>query len=145
MSSLPYFPNRSVCFLRRVFMRRLFILIIIFVLSPARGISQPKLRHSIGLTSLPKNTDSVCAITPYYRTFDLDGLNPGDTAYDLTLFDIEGNPFTLSAILRQKKPVLLISGSYTCPMLRFRVPAINYVVKDYGSRINTYLIYTYEA
>ncbi len=126
-------------------MLRIAVIVFLIIFSHATGISQVKLRPGIGLKSPPKAADSICPITPYYSTFDRDGLSIGDTAFDFTLYDAEGNPLTLSTILQQKKPVLLLSASYTCPIFRFRVPTLNYVVKAFGSKINTYVIYTYEA
>lgn len=42
------------------------------------------------------------------------GLSVGDSAYDFTLKDIDGNPHKLSNLIAQK-PVVLIWGMYTCP------------------------------
>ena len=41
-------------------------------------------------------------------------LDVGDTAYDFTLYDLEGTPYKLSKML-EAKPVVLIWGMWTCP------------------------------
>ncbi len=125
-------------------MRKFFIIVSIFFLS-SNGWSQPRLRNDIGLFSAPGDSDSVCSIIPYYGTFDANGVSADTKAFDFTLYDRLGNPLTLSKILTQKKPVLLISGSYTCPIFRFQVPTINEVVKRYGDQVNIYIVYTFEA
>lgn len=69
----------------------------------------------------------------------------GEPVPDFTLYDTQGNPFTLSEALRTGKPVLLINGSYTCPVFREKMPLVNEVVRDYGDKLIVALIYTLEA
>ena len=128
-----------------IFMRILFILTAFIALLSSSGWSQPYLLGNIGVTSVPQDSDSICLITPYLGTFDMDGLYQNQTAYDFRFYDREGNPLILSNILKQKKPVLLISGSYTCPAFRFRIPVINQLMRLYGDKINVYVVYTFEA
>ena len=128
-----------------IFMCKGIIVAAIVFLISSSGWSQSHLYGNIGLTSQPKDSDSICPITQYLGTFDMDGLNTEQTVYDFTLYDRQGNPLTLSNVLKQKKPVLLISGSYTCPIFRSQVPVINQVVRRYGDQINIYIVYTFEA
>jgi len=41
-------------------------------------------------------------------------LDVGDSAFDFTLYDVDGNEYTLSTML-EEKPVALIWGMWTCP------------------------------
>jgi hypothetical protein len=108
--------------------------------------AQPKLRQNIGVDGLPNDTDSICPLAgKYSMDFYNAGIHLGDTAYDFTLYDADGHPTSLSGVLSKGKPVMLISGSYTCPIFRSNVPSINSVVGAYGKYINTYIIYTAEA
>lgn len=102
---------------------------------------------SIGQFTQPNDADSIC----YYPiTLDNSGFcNPGpevgDTMPDFTLYDRVDNPFTLSNKLMNGKYMLLISGSYTCPVFRNKVPSINNIVTNYANDVNTFVVYQLEA
>jgi hypothetical protein len=115
-------------------------LLFLFATSPAQT-----LLPSIGIGSLPADTTSICTIPWYTGSFSASGLQPGDTAADFTLYDVNGNSFNLAAALALGKPVLLVSASYTCPVFRSKVPSINNVVSTYGSQVTTAIIYCVEA
>ncbi|CAN5832757.1 hypothetical protein BH11BAC7_BH11BAC7_36100 [soil metagenome] len=95
---------------------------------------------------LPNNSDPICQ-SPWYSNVDFDtsGYDVGETVNDFTLFDVNGNAYQLSTALALGKPVLLISGSVTCPYFRDHVATINYVASSYAAYINTALIYLIEA
>ncbi len=109
------------------------------------GFAQPVLQPSIGLSALPADTDSVSAIPWYLGSFYSSGIAPGDTAADFKLYSLSGDSIVLSEWLTSGKPVLLIAGSYTCPVFRNKVGSINNVVNLYGSQVNVAIIYTLEA
>jgi hypothetical protein len=44
-----------------------------------------------------------------------------------------------------KKPVVLVTGSYTCPIFRQRLPALQRLYDRYRSRAHFYILYTVEA
>ncbi|HET8962832.1 MAG TPA: T9SS type A sorting domain-containing protein, partial [Chitinophagales bacterium] len=51
----------------------------------------------------------------------------------------------MSDILQEKKPVLLISCSYTCFVFRSKLEKINYLNYMYGDSLNIFLVYSVEA
>ena len=108
-------------------------------------VSAQTLLPSIGIGSIPSDSDPICSIPWYLGSFNNSGYQEGDTAHDFTLYDTLGNILNLAAALTAGKPVLLISSSYTCPVFRSMIPSINNVVTSYGSQVNTYIIYTVEA
>jgi hypothetical protein len=95
---------------------------------------------------LPNNSDPVCS-TPYYlnTNFDTSGYDVGQTVNDFTLFDAGGNPYQLGNILSLGKPILLITGSITCPVFRNNLSTINAVFTTYSADVNTAIIYVIEA
>jgi hypothetical protein len=111
---------------------------------PFFGQSQT-LQPSIGIGPLPNDSDAICPIPWYLGDYASSGLQSGDTAYDFTLYDLNGNPFHLDSVLALGKPVLLVAGNYTCPVFRDKIPMINYVYNSYGSQITTVVIYGVEA
>lgn len=108
-------------------------------------IAQPTLKPSIGLNSLPADADSVCDIPWYLGSFFTSGLQKNDTAYDFKLYDLNGDSLVLSSALNTKKPVLLIAGSYTCPVFMGKIPKINQVISTYGNQLQVYVVYVVEA
>jgi len=123
-------------------MRKYIFLFMACMASPAL---RAQLLPSIGLASLPADTDSVCAIPVYTGGYANSGYDAGDTVPDFTLFDVNGSPYTLSALLAGGKPVLLVAGSYTCPVFRNKIPAINNVVMTYAGLLGVFVVYTVEA
>ena len=124
---------------------RLFVIIVLVIFAPSLGSGQPKLRQSIGVNSLPRDSESICPLGSYSTDPTNVGLSVGDTAFDFTLYDVSGNPTSLSEILSRGKPVMLVDGSYTCGIFRSYISSINDIVSMYGQRITTLLIYTAEA
>lgn len=108
-------------------------------------IAQPSLLPSIGIGALPSDNDSVCYIPWYLGSFYTSGLQAGDTAYDFTLYNLNGDSLNLATALNNSRPVLLIAASYTCPVYRDMVPVINDVVNTYAGLLDVYIIYTIEA
>jgi hypothetical protein len=107
--------------------------------------AQPILRPSIGIGTLPSDNDSVCYIPWHLGSFYTSGLQSGDTAFDFTLYDLNGDTLNLATALSNGRPVLLIAASYTCPVYRNLVPIINNVVNTYAGLLDVYIIYTIEA
>src|SRR6187551_3614807 len=123
-------------------MLRLFIFIMLLsIITDA----QPVLKPSIGLNALPSDNDNICNEPLFLGSFFSSGLQAGDTAYDFTLFDMNGDSLHLADLLNQGKPVLLVAGSYTCPVFRGKVDVINDVMSTYAGQLNAYVIYTLEA
>jgi hypothetical protein len=64
---------------------------------------------------------------------------------DFTLFSLNGDTLNLQSALMEGKPVVLIAGSYTCPVFRNKISVINDVAALYQGFLNIYIIYTLEA
>ncbi len=116
-----------------------------FFLLPLLLQAQSYLLPSIGVGSLPLDTDTICSIPLYTGGFYSTGLQAGDTAYDFTLFSLTGDSIVLSDVLATGKPVLLVNGNYTCPVFRNKVNMINQVASMYAGLIYVAVIYTVEA
>ena len=118
------------------------------LLCTALHAQAPELLPSIGLDAIPDDSDPVCAIplvTDWDPGFTEAGLDQGITIPDFTLYDIEGKPLNATAMLSEGKPLLLVNGSYTCPVFRRKASTINRIVQDFGEEVNVAVIYTVEA
>ena len=106
--------------------------------------AQVHLKPSIGIGSLPNDADSICPIIPRNQN-PWDPITPGDTVADFTLYDINGDSVNLTTILNSGKNVLMIAGSYTCPIFRDHMTDLNAVAAQYGNQIECFVVYTVEA
>lgn len=106
---------------------------------------------SVKLTAqtAPPESAALCAFPPYVDSSGLflnAGFQPGNSVIDFTLFDTAGVADNLYSHFGQGKPVVLISGSYTCPQFRNclsnLIPNIN---QNYDTLIDILIIYTLEA
>ena len=103
---------------------------------------------SIGIETLPEDNTPICSIPmadDHDPNFEDVGLDAGETAPDFTLYDLQGEAFHLGSALAEGKPVLLVNGSYTCPVFRGKIAKLNRVVRDFGSEVTIAVIYTIEA
>ena len=104
------------------------------------------LLSSIGLDEQPQTTDSICDIVYYTSNdFDVNALPIGSQAPDFTLPDLTNSQVSLSEVLTDRKPVFIMTGSYTCPVFRNNIPKLNNLIYDYGQDINFFVVYTVEA
>lgn len=71
------------------------------------------------------------------------GVVPGQLAPDFELRDTEGRPWRLSELRGQ--PVVLITGSATCPMTHGSVYGLKEVHAEFGSRTQWFYLYVREA
>lgn len=76
--------------------------------------------------------------------FDAEGPKAGEKAPDFALKAIDGATVR-GAELWAKKPALIITGSYTCPVFRDRVPELERVRREFGDKLNYLVLYTTEA
>lgn len=67
----------------------------------------------------------------------------GERAPAFELKDLDGRPVTLASMLG--KPTVIEFGSYTCPIFRRKVDAIESLRREFDERVNWVLIYTREA
>ena len=96
---------------------------------------------------LPSNSEPICA-TPAYPAVTPDfeaGPYVGDIIPDFTLYTLGGEPFVASEKLASGKPLLLVSGSYTCWVYRENVDILNTLQMLYGDFVNIAVVYTVEA
>jgi hypothetical protein len=125
---------------------RLLAVLTIFLLHCLNLNAQgPYLKPSIGLAALPADNSPVCSIPVYQGSFYNSGYILGDTINDFTLYTIAGSAVNMATVLQAKTPVLLVAGSYTCPVFRQKVVDINAMTAFYGSQLKIYVIYTVEA
>jgi len=120
-----------------------FLLILLFF--PILSIGQVQLKPSIGIGALPNDSDPVCAIVPRTQGNPWTPITAGDTAADFTLYDINGNSINLASILNSGKIVLMVAGSYTCPIFRDHMTVLNAVAAQYGNQIECFVVYEVEA
>ena len=120
------------------------IILIAFVL-PLLIKAQVQLLPSIGIGSLPNDTDSVCPIVPRAQGNPWTQVHVGDTMADFTLWDINGDSVTLSEMLNSGKRILMIAGSYTCPIFRNHMPDLNAIAAQFGNQIECFAVYEVEA
>ena len=107
--------------------------------------AQVQLLPSIGLSAQPLDTDSVCTIIPRTQGNPWIPVSVGDTIADFTLWDLNGDSVNLASILSSGKRVLMVTGSYTCPIFRNHMPDLNDVSAQFGNQIECFVVYTVEA
>ncbi len=71
------------------------------------------------------------------------GLQTGQTAEPISLHDLKGKTFQLKPV--NNRPLLLITGSYTCDVTRNNLQAINTMYEKYKDVADIYLVNTLEA
>ncbi|MCH2021187.1 MAG: T9SS type A sorting domain-containing protein [Saprospiraceae bacterium] len=116
-----------------------------FIFSCSYAFSQVQLKPSIGINSLPNDTDSVCPIVPRTQGNTWIPVNVGDTMADFKLYDLNGDSVILSSVLNSGKRALIVSGSYTCPIFRNHMTELNAVAAQYGNQIECFVVYSVEA
>lgn len=102
-------------------------------------------KPGIGLTQTPSDQDQICSIKTYLGGFDQSGYKTGDTIPDFKLYNLNNQATTLSTELGKGLPVLLIAGSYTCPVFRNQMASINKITADYNGKVKVFIIYVVEA
>ena len=118
-------------------MQKIFTLFTIVLIS--FGLTQaqiPTLAPSIGLSVQPQHGDPICNIPVYLDpdgTYETPGLANGQLIPDFTLYDRQGNAVNMQSKMAAGKPVLIVSGSYTCPVFRNKVNLINNLKNTYGN------------
>ena len=110
---------------------------------------------SFGEDNCPSDSTAVDDLIFYGEMLDMsNGYQVGETVFDFTVYDFDGNALNLYEELSGDKPVVLINGSVSC--LRFRgtfepgndgqqyLAARNYL-QDHSDDINWIFIYGVEA
>jgi len=109
------------------------------------SFSFAQIQPGIGLDDLPLDSDPICTIPVVPSNPNGAGPIVNQEVLDFSLYDLDGNSSRLSEALELGKPVLLISGSLTCPVFRERIPEINEMASVYGDNLTIFIIYTVEA
>lgn len=117
----------------------------LWLLGSFYSIAQPTLKPSIGIVSLPNDSDSICTFPVFTGNFDSSGYAIGDTIPDFTLYTLAGYPVNMQTVLGQGKPVLLIGGNWTCPVFRNKIATINNMATVYAGQLGIYIVYGIEA
>lgn len=99
----------------------------------------------IGLNAKPSSMDAICKEPVFNGSFFTSGYSVGSIVSDFKLYGTTGDSLELSQALSNGKPVLLVSGSLTCPIFRNKMPVINQVVSTYAGLLDVYIVYTIEA
>ncbi len=83
--------------------------------------------------------------TNYMERWDTLLFQEGDLLPNFVLHTLAGQKFDLYSELEKNKPMLLITGSYTCYIARGNLPAINSITKKFDDELTTVMIFTTEA
>jgi hypothetical protein len=73
------------------------------------------------------------------------GIQKNQPVPDFTLFSEKGKAFNLARELKKGKPVVLVSGSYTCDVSRGNMESIKSFQKQFGRKASFYMVYTIDA
>lgn len=68
----------------------------------------------------------------------------GEEAPNVTLHDTSGREMELESLWKEK-PLVLVTGSWSCPLYRSRALALEQLFERYGSRAKFVILYTVEA
>ena len=108
--------------------------------------AQLNLKPTIGVGTLPNDADSICTLgTVGGGGFGQLGPMTGDTIAHFNLWATDGSEMDIETILLQGKPVLMVTGSYTCPVFRNKVGVINDLQVIYGNSLEIFIVYVVEA
>ena len=97
-------------------------------------IAQGQLLESIGLTELPSDQDPII----FGQDNGSGGSTVGNPVADFKLYNLDGDSIVLSEVLSTGKHVLMVSGSYTCPIFRNHMTELNSINSLYGDQIECY-------
>jgi hypothetical protein len=91
-------------------------------------LASAQLQPSIGVGSVPDDSDTVCSypipVNPD-MTFNSYPFFAGDSIPDFTLYDLNGDSMNMATRLTFGKPVVIVALNITCPYVRNKVPIYN--------------------
>lgn len=108
-------------------------------------ISIAQIQPGFGLNALPQDNEPICNIPVVSANPTGSGPAVGQMVQNFRLYEIDGTEHLLSDELSDGVPVLLISGSLTCPRFRDKIPDINNMSLIYGDALKIFIVYTVEA
>jgi len=87
---------------------------------------------------------AACMGAEQEEFFPFGGVEAGEEAPDFSLRDLKGRSVNL-AQFREVTPLVLVTGSYSCPLYRSHSPALERLYERYQDRVAFYVLYTIEA
>lgn len=87
----------------------------------------------------------IDTVKSYTGDIQLAGFRKGQKAPDIALYTLTGQATKISELLADKVPILLVGGSYTCPMFRGSTADVNELVSFYKDKLKIYVVYQVEA
>jgi hypothetical protein len=115
-------------------MRLLFTLVVLHIVTAAKA--------SIGTEDSLRITDSVFSIV---LKEEYTHLKLGESIPEVYFYDTLGHKITLDSLFKHGKPVVFITGSYSCPKFRESIPQINAYCKKMGTMSTIVVVYVKEA
>ena len=106
-------------------------------------LAQPILKPTIGVGTLPQDSDPICTIPMVGGASDNIFVN--DTIPHFNLYDINGVNMDIGTTLSQGKAVLIMCGSFTCPAFRNKVDELDNLKSMYPTQLEVMMIYVVEA
>ena len=98
-----------------------------------------------GIPPYPAPRPGEVYTSPAFSEYVPDGLSVGEKAPPLELKKIKQNSFFVLDKALGKKPVVLIFGSYTCPVFRGQIRELLAIEKTFSNRYDFYFVYLQEA
>lgn len=132
------FPQKNSLFL-------VMLLVFIKYITINSSIAIAQIQPGIGVNNLPADNAPICFIPTVPSQPNGAGPVIGQMVQDFKLYEIDGTEHLLSDELSDGVPVLLISGSLTCPRFRDKIPDINNMSTVYGDALKIFIVYTVEA
>ena len=100
---------------------------------------------ALGLAScatLPEE-EPMAVVSRFMLKDEFTGPKKGEVAPEFDGLTADGSRLRFSP--GGKRPTLLVTGSYTCPIFRANVAGIRAIHRDFGERVDMYYLYTTEA
>jgi hypothetical protein len=83
----------------------------------------------------------------YYRSaavFSFQGIQEGERMPNLTMVTADGERRPLARLWKER-PVILLTGSVTCPVSRAQIPKAGPMAREFGDQVSIAVLYTLEA
>lgn len=103
------------------------------------------LQPHFGSQTTYATNDPICPIVSFLGDFDTSGYAAGEIVHDFTLYNKDGDAFNLESKLLEGKPLMLMTGSYTCPAFRGALYELEQLISAYQNEVNFVIVYTVEA
>ncbi len=105
------------------------------------------LKPSIGLDALPSDDEEICEVqfVIHGGTFNTMGIYRNMSIPDFTLYTLDGEAVNARALLETGKPLVIMLGSYTCPVFRRKLPIFNQIYEKYKGEVNFLMVNIIEA